>query len=302
MHLKVAALAIATSIVVVAFGAAPSFADGGGSGGASPGGWGTVECDQSPSPGCHLAAGWTGHQSSAPTQSPSGKGNGSNDPPTVSCAFKLTPYVPPAGAMSPPAGSSSSKGGWYVSTCSGYHFGMAGGGVFYPPVWIANGKPKAALTPAQLAEQADQELRLPTPSIELSPSGQQLVNLPTWLSLGSGSWGAQSASAAVPGVTVTATATPQSVSWSLGDGHTVTCDGPGTSYTASENPGAPSPTCGFTYRTSSAGQVGAMFTATATVRWSVIWAGAGQGGTFADLTTTSMVRVPVAESEALNTN
>lgn len=302
MHVKIVVFAFATSIAVLLVGAAPSLATGGGSGGSSPGGWGSVECDQSPSTGCHLAAGWSGHQSGPATQSSSGKSDGSSGPTIVSCAFKLTPYTPPTGTMRPPAGSSSSKGGWYVSTCSGFHFGMAGGGIFYPPVWIANGKPKAALTPAALAEQADQELRLPAPAIELSPSGQQLVNLPTWLSLGSGSWGARSASASVPGVSVTATATPRSVSWSLGDGHAVTCAGPGTAYTASASPRGPSPTCGFTYRNSSAAQSGAMFTVNATVRWSVNWAGAGQHGTFAGLTTTSAVRVPVAESEALNTN
>ena len=302
MRLRILALVMAASITVVVVGAAPSFAAGGVSGGSGPGGWGSVECDQSPSPGCGLAAGSTSHPSDGTKQASAAKSNGSGSPTVVSCAFRLTPYVPPAGAMLPPAGSSSSKGAWYVSSCSGLHVGMAGGGIFYPPVWIANGKPNAVLSPAQLAEQADQELRLPPPVIELSPVGQQLVNLPTWLWLGSGSWGAQSASATVPGVTVTATATPGAVTWSLGDGHTVTCSGPGTSYTANADPRGASPTCGFTYRNSSATQSGAAFTVTATVRWSVSWAGAGQRGTFAGLATTAAVRVPVGESEALNTN
>jgi hypothetical protein len=41
---------------------------------------------------------------------------------------------------------------------------------------------------------------------------------------------------------------------------------------------------------------------TATVHWSVTWAGAGQGGVFPDLTTTATVPVPVAESQALTTH
>jgi hypothetical protein len=106
----------------------------------------------------------------------------------------------------------------------------------------------------------------------------------------------------VPGASVTATATPTLVSWSLGDGHTLTCKGPGTAYTPGANPDASSPTCGFTYRTSSAGQADRTFTVTATVHWSVSWAGAGRRGVLAGLTTTAAVRVAVAESEALNTN
>ena len=271
-----------------------------GSGGSGNNGiWGSVECDQSPSPGCELVAGSTDRHSTAPTRGGSGKSGGA--PTIIRCAYKLTPYVPPTGAMPPPEGSSTSEGAWYVSSCSGYHFGMAGGGIFYPPVWIANAKAKP-LSPAQLATEADRQLRLPSVSIELSPNGEQLVNLPTWLALGSGSWGTQSATASVPGVSVTATATPTFASWSLGDGHTVTCDGPGTAYTPGANPDISSPTCGFTYRTSSARQPNRTFTVTATVHWSVTWAGAGQRGVLAGLTTTATLPVAVAESESLNTN
>ena len=40
----------------------------------------------------------------------------------------------------------------------------------------------------------------------------------------------------------------------------------------------------------------------ATVHWTVTWSGAGQGGTFPDLTTTSTAAFEVAESQALNTS
>ncbi|MEO9260399.1 MAG: hypothetical protein ABI381_08845 [Jatrophihabitantaceae bacterium] len=39
---------------------------------------------------------------------------------------------------------------------------------------------------------------------------------------------------------------------------------------------------------------------TATVHWSVTWAGAGQAGIFAGLSTTATANVAVGESQALN--
>jgi hypothetical protein len=193
-------------------------------------------------------------------------------------------------------------GAWYVYQCSGNGQRDA---VFRDPVWIPDAAAAvgpAAPSPAALATQAENNLRLAAPLMHLSPTGQQLVNLPTWLWLDAQSWAAQSATATVPGVSVTATAIPTSVSWSMGDGNVVTCTGPGTAYTPSATPSSASPTCGYTYRRSSSGHADSAFTVTATVRWSVIWAGGGLGGTFADLSTTTAAEVPVAESQALNTH
>jgi hypothetical protein len=173
-----------------------------------------------------------------------------------------------------------------------------GGGI----VWLPTGAAPGSLPdPVVLARQARNKLQLPSPQIVLSPAGQQLVNLPTWLSISQAGYTAKTASAQVPGETVAATATPTSVVWSTGDGATVTCQGPGTVFQATDDPASASPTCGHTYRVSSAGQPGAVFTMTATVRWSVSWAGGGQTGALPGLTTTATARVPVAESQALIT-
>jgi hypothetical protein len=88
----------------------------------------------------------------------------------------------------------------------------------------------------------------------------------------------------------------------MGDGATVTCTGAGTPFQPGTDPKAPSPTCGHTYRTSSASQPGQAFPVTATVHWTVTWSGAGQGGTFPDMTTTGNAAFRVAESQALNNN
>jgi len=289
-------------------------------------GWGAVDCSQHPSPGCQLGAGTGGVQppSSIPGggdhrvgNSP-GTGGGSvdTDPGRWRCSYVRSDYQPPASGgvvaaaftarplaapPSPAAPAAGPKGAWYVYKCTGKG---AADAIYRPPVFIpdAPATPGPALPdPAALARQVYDQLRLPSPAIRLSPAGRQLVNLPTWLWLDRAGWGAASATAAVPGESVTATAVPSSVTWALGDGSTVTCTGPGTPYSASMNPTGGSPDCGHTYPRSSAGQAGATFAVSATVHWSVTWAGAGQAGTFAGLTTTATVNVPVAESQALTT-
>ncbi|MBB5157469.1 hypothetical protein BJ970_005003 [Saccharopolyspora phatthalungensis] len=191
------------------------------------------------------------------------------------------------------------SGAWYVYRCDKPGFADA---LYRPPVWIPDGQPGAPLpSPAELAEQARNQLRLPSPRIEANPAGDQLVHLPTWLWLNQASWGQRSATASVPGVSVTAVATPTSVSWSMGDGRTVTCTGPGTPFSTGSDPKAASPDCGHIYRTSSAGQPNQAFPVIATVHWTITWSGAGQSGVFPDMTTSSTAAFRVAESQALGT-
>ncbi len=305
-------------------------------------GWGVVDCSQHPSPGCQLSAGTSGVQPPSVTpgggerrvgDSPGPGGSSSDpDPGRWRCSYVRSDYQPPASGgvvaavftarplaasggvvaavftarpLSAPgsaAPTASPKGAWYVYKCTGKG---AADAIYRPPVFIADAPaaPGPVLPdPAALARQAYDQLRLPPPAIRLSPARRQLVNLPTWLWVDRAGWGAASATAAVPGESVTATAAPTSVTWSLGDGSTVTCTGSGTPYSVGVNPASVSPDCGHTYRRSSAGQPGAAYAVTATVHWSVTWAGAGQAGTFAGLTTTATVNVPVAESQALTSN
>jgi hypothetical protein len=298
------------SVVIVALLAATGGIARADNGPGSAGVWGNVNCDQNPYPGCSLGTGsdstQTGTGSSG--RQPSSSGNGDQpSPDPFYCLDNLLPYSPADGTLPPPDGQSASSGAWYASVCRGVNAHNPTGGDYYPPVWIVDGaNPPARITPAELAQSAYSNLHLTAPTIVLSPAGQQLVNLPTWLSITG--WAGATATAGLPAtvttpaVSVTATATPTSVVWSTGDGATVTCDGPGTAYTAGDDPASASPTCGHTYRTSSAGQPGAAFAVSATVHWSVAWAGAGQGGVFPDLTTTAAAQVPVAESQALTTH
>lgn len=308
------ALMVSAALVISAFAVGRgdlAWADGNGTPG-SGGTWGNVNCSQNPYPGCNLGAGssstQTGNTSGEHDGTQTGTGGnsgGQSGPDPFFCLDNMIPYEPADGALPPPAGQKASDGAWSVSVCAGDRVGMPGGGVYYPPVWIVNGPNPLRVTPAELARSAYNKLPLTAPTIVLSPTGQQLVNLPTWLAVTG--WAGTTATAGVPAtattlaVSVTATATPTSVAWSTGDGATVTCKGPGTVFKPGDDPASSSPTCGHTYRASSAGQPGAAYTVTATVHWSVAWSGAGQAGTFPDLTTTATTRVPVAESQALTT-
>lgn len=256
-------------------------------------GWGTTDCQQTPAPVCDLGAGSGGapggttEHGNADSDSPdssAGNPGESADPTLANCGYRPSEYRPPPGA----AGSAVVPGGgvWLDGLCSAT-------GVIQTPEFVA------ALTPAEVARLARSQLHLPSPDIAANPVGDQLVNLPTWLWLSSG-WGPVSATASVPGVSVTAVAMPTSVSWSMGDGATVTCTGAGIPFRPGGDPKAPSPDCGHTYRTSSANQEGQAFPVMATVHWTVTWSGAGQSGTFPDLTTTGAAAFRVAESQALN--
>ncbi|WP_245849098.1 hypothetical protein [Lentzea kentuckyensis] len=256
--------------------------------------YGNVDCNQSPAPECQLDAGASGQNSSQAHDGRKPGRPGSADESADSefgCRYVPVDHQPPQGQPQEP-------GGWFMVLCSPDGKDPDSHG----PVWIPAGSTTApSLTPAQVAQIARKQLRLPTPSIAASPAGTQLVHLPTWLWLPEG-WMASSATASVPGVSVTATAKPMSATWSMGDGRIVTCTGAGTPFRPGNDAKASSPDCGHTYRTSSAGQAGQAFPVTVTVRWIVTWAGAGQSGTFPDLTTTDTAAFGVAESHALNNN
>jgi hypothetical protein len=151
-----------------------------------------------------------------------------------------------------------------------------------------------------LADQAVRRLLLPAPVIRVNPPppAVQLVYVPTWLWIDTGAWGVRSATASAGGLSVTATATPTRVTWSTGDGATVTCHGPGTPWRSGTDPIKASPTCGHTYT----GPADGTYPLRATVTWEISWSGGGESGTRPALTTTATVQLTVVEAGALNSN
>jgi len=261
-------------IGVVLFAAATILASGGavamaqgGSGGGGP--FGSVQCGQSYSPSCTVTAGSGG----------STQVTGATMPGPGGCAGTISKQfgcVPPGCTIT-------------IAT------------VFCP---LGFGGPAGPPAPGALAALAVRLLRIPAPVIRSSPSVNtlQLTRFPTWLWIDPAIWKPVSQTAAVPGERVTATATPVSVSWSMGDGTTVVCSGPGTPYSSRFSPASQSPDCGYTYQTSSAGKPNGAFPARVMITWNITYtATAGPGGTLPPLFTTAATAFRVAESQAINT-
>ncbi|MBU8857783.1 hypothetical protein KSK32_11115 [Micromonospora sp. WMMB482] len=250
-------------------------------------GIGRVDCAQKPStPGCELTAEVPGVAGGTSDGSGDGSGGASGNGDS-GCYWAPVPDDRP-----PPAGKRP-QGGWYARTCTSGGIGSQG-----MPQWLDQ---PPGVDVGALALAARSRLRLPAPGIHTNPEGTPfvLVRVPVWLWVDPVSWGARSASVSVPGVVVTATATPARVRWSFSDGtREVTCAGPGKPWTPGTDPRAASP-CGHTYQRSSAAAPGAVFLLRATVTWSVVWSGPQGGGTLAPLTTTASAPMRVAQSQAI---
>jgi hypothetical protein len=170
-----------------------------------------------------------------------------------------------------------------------------------PPVWVTNAQPAAVavqVNPVVVAQQAASRLAFGSPTIEMAPpdGDPQLLGVTTWLWIDPGAWQDKTASATAGTVTATATAAPSKVVWDMGNGDSVTCEGPGTPYSASD----PNATTDCSYTWPQAGS----YTVTATVYWSVSWTAVGAaGGGNLGLQAGPVAQVPVTvtESQAINT-
>jgi hypothetical protein len=175
--------------------------------------------------------------------------------------------------------------------------------IIVPPGQPAGASPAPQVNPLTLAQQALSQAAYPALSIHTDPPpGRLVVNFPVWLSLSSG-FATVSASASAGPVTSTVSVAPMSVTWSMGDGGTVACKGPGVAY----DPARPfdvqvPPPCGYLYRTSSAAQLGLQFRITATVHYQASWTvtGAAGGGSLGPIDRSVSALVTVGEIEAVS--
>jgi hypothetical protein len=281
---RLAGPAIAAAIAIVAL-SSPALADGGGGGSG-----GIVNCDRTPTlPVCQVTVGTGGDTTVGNPGSGSGEGSDSNASPNPCNWEFVNPQRPPPPGRGP-------SGGWYVQMCQ-----LTNGVSSDVPSWF---DAPPGVDVAAVARQAMAQLRLPSPEIRTSPSSAApvLVYVPVWLWLSHDSFVSRSATASVPGLSITATATAQRVRWETGDGDVEVCTDAGTAWRTGMDPQAPSPTCGHTYLPESTNTSSGSFVARlrATVTWSVSWAGGGATGTVPDLATTSTVNLRVVLSRSVN--
>jgi hypothetical protein len=177
--------------------------------------------------------------------------------------------------------------------------------------WIPDqaGATAPVVDPHQVALQAENSLHLPVPLLHFNPSGPSVVNLPTWLWIDPSVWHRYSVTASVGTVSATAVATPESVTWEMGDGGVVVCVGPGHPFEVGLPAGGQRTACSFTYGTSSIGQLSpdanpddAAYTVRATITWAVSWTaqGAPGQGILPSLTTSAESSLRVVQVESVN--
>ncbi|MEV5963721.1 hypothetical protein AB0L70_18275 [Kribbella sp. NPDC051952] len=141
-------------------------------------------------------------------------------------------------------------------------------------VWLPGRPDTVVIDPVTLAYQAIAAMQLAPPLVKTAPGVGQvgLVNMPAWFWVDKteNTWGPIVRSASVPGLTVTATAQVKAVNWSLGDGNTIRCAGPGTPYDKSMEV-KDSPDCGHRYKKTSRELPNCKYPVTATAQWNITW-------------------------------
>jgi hypothetical protein len=172
---------------------------------------------------------------------------------------------------------------------------------YQPPAAATPAAPAPMLDPTLLAIDAYQRVPLVAPTISTSPpvGSPQLVGFPTWLWIDPSAWGTFEATASVPGLDVTVTATPREVTWDMGDGEQVSCVGPGTPW---REEGPQSTDCEYVYQFVSAEEPGGSYAVTATLTWGVTWQATGAitgSGTLADATRSTTAALTVTERQAV---
>ncbi|GHH57645.1 ATP/GTP-binding protein [Streptomyces candidus] len=217
------------------------------------------------------------------------------------CTYTRVEPQPPAGSPLWGGHQPGDKGAVFIAECDDTQTAR--------PVWIADGAAPApgvpAIDPETVAHQAIDQTRLDGPKVASPRAGRPyLLGLPVWMWVepSESTYGPTTATATAGGVTVSATATVTSVAWSMGDGSTVTCAGPGTPYYPARGT-SPSPDCGHRY-TKLARPLGQPYRGTATSTWTVAWqvvGGTGETGTFTETRQTPFT-VDVHEMQAVGTS
>ena len=142
--------------------------------------------------------------------------------------------------------------------------------------------PEMALTIAKAKLELDEPTMGTAPCTGAGCVGR--VGVPVWL--WTQEWQSKSVTATAGPHSITLTATPSKVVWSLGDGQSVTCTSAGTKYEKSMG-WASSPDCGLSHGYKRMGH----YTMTATMTWDVSWSGSLTGSETMTTSSSSPVRI-----------
>ncbi|MEU5417775.1 ATP-binding protein [Streptomyces sp. NPDC020667] len=217
------------------------------------------------------------------------------------CYIQLADPQPPAGD---PAweGHSPGDGAIYERNCGGdgRTQGFPNDNSRTGAIWMKNPPPGVPRMPtaAELAQQAFSKMKLDVPKLGSAPppGSKGLIGMPVWMWVEKSetTWGPQSTTASAGGLSVTATAKVTGITWTMGDGNTVTCTSPGTPYDPSMGK-KDSPDCGYRYTKVGEYQV------TATTTWVVTWTATnGETGALPNQTRSAQTQARVGELQVVN--
>ena len=157
------------------------------------------------------------------------------------------------------------------------------------------------ITAGQAAAIAVARLQLPKiapgigPSPDLNPWNMAAVGYPLWL-WADGPTHVGPISDSVAGLAVSLDARVSSLTFRMGDDHTVTCAGSGRPWTTAVQPGTKSPTCGYSYAKPSLPKDN--YTVAAIANWAVTWTSNGQSGVIS-VPAVDTTELPVGELQVL---
>ena len=175
-----------------------------------------------------------------------------------------------------------------------------------PPDLLMTGSFNAAggaplITPDQAGAIAAARLKIPTvapgigPSPDLNRWKMAAVGYPLWL-WAEGATQVGPVSDSVAGLSVSLRAEVISLTFRMGDGTTVTCQGVGDKWTKAVEPGAKAPSCGHTYTKPSLPK--GNYTVAALTDWAVTWTANGQSGVI-NVPAVQTAELPVGELQVL---
>jgi hypothetical protein len=173
-----------------------------------------------------------------------------------------------------------------------------------PPAFRTNtfsGPGNQPITAGQAAAIAVARLQLPTiapgigPSPNVNPWNMAAVGYPLWL-WADGPTHVGPISDSVAGLSVSLDAKVSSLTFRMGDGHSVSCAGPGQPWTTAVGPGAKSPSCGYSYAKPSLPND--KYTVAAVANWAVTWTSNGQSGVIS-VPAVDTAELPVGELQVL---
>jgi len=222
----------------------------------------------------------------------------------------------------PPAGKDATQGAWYecrpYEACTGVTPEGLPTNCYSPAQWLDTPPPGIVqYTPEQAAGMLVKEFVLEPVTIGLAPAEKvhdddppgtapyrrTWVGIPVWAwveDTSASKWGPVSESGTFGGVTVSATATVQSLTWDPGDGQSAIGCGEGTRFDINywaNKAAEDSPTCGWRYQQTSGDGT---FTVSATTNWIVEWEGGGASGQIAMPALTTQTQVRVGELQSVN--